>query len=422
MHATPDRTKATVRVFGILRPCRHSLPGDLAVQWLSHLCGLCLALRDGHGQTARVATNYDGLVVSALVAAQTGPGGTRTAGACPLRGMRRAEVAHGTGAHLAASVSLLLAAAKVTDHVADGDGVYGHAPVRAVARTVSTRWARQARQAGQQLGFDAGALLAAAERQTEVEADLGPGDDLLAATAPTEEATAAAFAHTALLAGRPGNEAALREAGRLFGRVAHLLDAVEDQEADRAAGAWNPITATGTDPARVRQLCDDAVLGVRLALAEAEFVDGRLVHALLVHELDRAVRRSFAAAGHAAGPSHRPGTSRADTHPGEHGDDPARKTVRPRRPRVDQGQWCCTVPEAEHPPRRRGFWAGCAVALFMTCTGQVCCRDPYPGPWKGRPREACCASCGDCCDPGCCRPSGDCCGDCCSHCCCCPCD
>lgn len=34
------------------------------------LYGLCLALRADHGQFARVATNYDGLIISVLVEAQ----------------------------------------------------------------------------------------------------------------------------------------------------------------------------------------------------------------------------------------------------------------------------------------------------------------------------------------------------------------
>jgi hypothetical protein len=60
-------------MFGIIRPCRHSLPGDLHAAWSAHLCGLCLALRDGHGQIARVATNYDGMIISVLVEAQNPP-------------------------------------------------------------------------------------------------------------------------------------------------------------------------------------------------------------------------------------------------------------------------------------------------------------------------------------------------------------
>ncbi|KJY25639.1 regulatory protein, partial [Streptomyces katrae] len=91
---------------------------------MAHLCGLCLALRGDHGQFARIVTNYDGLLVSVLTEAQSGPlpGARRTAGPCPLRGMRTAPVANGEGARLAAAVSLVLASAKVRDHVADRDG------------------------------------------------------------------------------------------------------------------------------------------------------------------------------------------------------------------------------------------------------------------------------------------------------------
>nr|EIF88927.1 putative regulator [Streptomyces tsukubensis NRRL18488] len=92
---------------------------------MAHLCGLCLALRADHGQLARVVTNYDGLIISVLTEAQSerAPGARRTAGPCPLRGMRTAPVARGEGARLAAAVSLVLASAKVRDHVTDRDGL-----------------------------------------------------------------------------------------------------------------------------------------------------------------------------------------------------------------------------------------------------------------------------------------------------------
>ncbi|MCT9141578.1 DUF5685 family protein, partial [Streptomyces violarus] len=98
-------------MFGMVRPCRHRLGESLTAQWMAHLCGLCLALRGDHGQLARIVTNYDGLLVSVLTEAQTGLAtgassgvGRRTAGPCPLRGMRTASVAHGEGARLAAAV------------------------------------------------------------------------------------------------------------------------------------------------------------------------------------------------------------------------------------------------------------------------------------------------------------------------------
>ncbi|MFJ8082912.1 DUF5685 family protein [Streptomyces sp. NPDC096205] len=267
----------------------------MRTEWMAHLCGLCLALRGEYGQFARVATNYDGLIVSVLTEAQSERTGDwrRGAGPCPLRGMRSADVAQGEGARLAATVSLVLAAAKIRDHVADGDGLLGRRPVTLAARRIAHGWDRAGAAGGERLGFDTAVLLDAVDRQSEIERVTGLGDSLLTVTEPTETATAAAFAHTAVLAGRPGNAEPLAEAGRLFGRLAHLLDAVEDLDADEATGAWNPITVTGADRTEVRRLCDDAVHGIRLALSDAEFVDARLARALLGGELERAVDRVF---------------------------------------------------------------------------------------------------------------------------------
>jgi hypothetical protein len=296
-------------VFGIIRPCRHRL-GELGAVWQAHLCGLCLSLRDDHGQAARLATNYDGLVISVLAEAQAESAPERrAAGRCALRGLRRADVAVGDCARLAATVSLVLAAAKIRDHADDGDGVFGRPGVRGAATALAARWAAASERAGQQLGFEVGVLTEAVGRQTAVEAAAGPGTPLLGVTEPTESATAAAFAHTAVLAGQPANQAPLSEAGRLFGRIAHLVDAAEDLDADQANGAWNPLLATGTDLAEARRLCDDALLGIRLALDEAEFTDDRLVRSLLVGELTRSVRRVFARAAGTAAPSARASSS-----------------------------------------------------------------------------------------------------------------
>ena len=170
------------------------------------------------------------------------------------------------------------------------------AAVRPAARRIAERWVRRGTDTGHTLGFDTGVLVAAMDRQTELEATAGPGSSLLEVTEPTETAVAAAFAHTALLAGRPANEAPLREIGQLFGRVAHLLDAVEDYYDDLAHGKWNPLVATGTPVADVRALCDDAVLGIELALADVEFTDDRLPRRLLTNELRRSVSRTFTGA------------------------------------------------------------------------------------------------------------------------------
>ncbi|WP_443064222.1 DUF5685 family protein [Streptomyces sp. NBC_00525] len=380
---------------------------------MAHLCGLCLALRSDHGQFARIVTNYDGLIVSVLTEAQVErtPGQRRTAGPCPLRSMRTAPVARGEGARLAAAVSLVLASAKVRDHVADRDGLLARRPVAAAARRVAASWDRAGARTGARLGFDTAVLVDAVDRQTGIELLAGPGTPLLTVTEPTETATAAAFAHTAVLAGKPHNAEPLAEAGRLFGRLAHLLDAVEDQEADAASGAWNPLTATGTSRAEARRLCDDALRGVRLALRDAEFTDDRLAHVLLAHELRRSVDRAFATdvcshrADEAAAGSGAPsGTAPA----GSFGPPPG-------NPYAPTGPGGPAGPRPPEPPRdRRGLVMGCLVWAGLACTCQMCC-GTFEDPWTRQRREGLCSQCdcGDCCD-GCdaCSSCGDCCNCC----------
>lgn len=416
-------------MFGIVRPCGHRLGEGLKTQWMAHLCGLCLALRGDHGQFARVVTNYDGLLISVLTEAQAehATGWRRTAGPCPLRGMRTASVARGEGARLAAAVSLVLASAKVNDHVADRDGLLGRRPVAVAARRVAANWGRAGARTGSAVGFDTAVLVDAVDRQTGIEALAGPGTSLLTVTEPTETATAAAFAHTAVLAGRPGNAVPLSEAGRLFGRLAHLLDAVEDRETDAASGAWNPLTATGTPLAEARRLADDALRGIRLALRDAEFTDGRLAHVLLAHELGRSVDRAFGTSGcgHPVDGSHGtvdlhdvpgtpgspgslgsavlPGPEGAFGPPPQHGGNPY----------VGGGNPLGGGLSVQPPnPGKRGFLAGCAAAVGLCCTCKVCCADEFEGPWSRRKREGCLNNCDCGCD---CCEACECC-ECCSCC------
>ncbi|MER7753244.1 DUF5685 family protein [Kitasatospora sp. NPDC097643] len=402
-------------MFGIIRPCKHRLSERLQSSWLAHLCGLCLALRDDHGQLARTATNYDGLIISVLVEAQAARDDAswrRTAGPCPLRGMRTASVAKGEGARLAAAVSLTLASVKLRDHVEDRDGVFARRPVAAGARAVTRRWDRQSAGSASAVGFDTAVLLDAASRQGELERALRPGGSVLLVTEPTESATSAAFAHTAVLAGRPGNAAPLAEAGRLFGRLAHLLDAAEDQAADAVSGAWNPLTATGTDRAEAERLCRDAVHGIRLALREVELTDRALVHVLLAHETERAVERVFGPAAHSA--TCRTRTTGSGEHPN---DAPPQQTPSqdpdqaPVPPWVPQGPGF--EPIGPKPPRPRNLLAGCAVWALMACTCQLLCCE-HNDPFSRERRKGFCDRHG--CDPDCCNCCNGC--DCdCSNCC-----
>ncbi len=411
MRDAPSNDTWGKAVFGIVRPCSHRLSAGLRAEWTAHLCGLCLALRGDHGQFARVVTNYDGLIASVLTEAQSErvTGWRRTAGPCPLRAMRTASVAQGEGARLAAAVSLVLASAKVRDHVADRDGVLARRPVAAAARRVAAGWDRAGARTGASLGFRHALLVDAVDRQAGIEALAGPGTCVLTVTEPAETATAAAFAHTAVLAGKPQNAAPLAEAGRFFGRLAHLLDAVEDLQADAASGAWNPLTATGTGLAEARRLCDDAVHGVRLALRDAHFTDAKLAHVLLAHELERSVDRAFgtAACGHQARAQAygTPPPASGNGGGGPYGPYGSNNPYGggPGTPGGGAGGPGGTPPGFTGEPRRpgrRGFWAGCAVAVGLCLHCKWCCAAEYEGPWSRKKREGCCHKC-DCPDCGC---------------------
>ena len=333
---------------------------------MAHLCGLCLTLRDLHGQNARLVTNYDGLLVSVLTEAQSpvlAP--HRTAGPCALRGLRKADVldADGAGARLAASVSLVLAAGKVRDHVADGDGAYARRLVASGAGAVAARWQQAGERTAALVGFDTAVLTDAIGRQTAIEGSGGLG--LLDVTEPTETAVSAAFAHTAVLAGRPGNAAALAEAGRNFGRIAHLLDAVEDLGADESAGSYNPLLATGTTTDQARQHCDEARARLRTAVASLELDERVLTESLLTREVGVAVDQVF-----------------ADLATG----GPANRLARSALPCL-QGVRCrSSQPDFGPGPRRRGRCGDCCT----DCCCDGCC-------------EACgdCGDCGSCCDCAC---------------------
>src|SRR5712691_3282405 len=163
-------------MFGIVRPCRHRLHCGLFGEWAAHLCGLCLTLRDLHGQSARLVTNYDGLLVSVLTEAQNPVVAPhRAAGPCALRGFRRADVVDcsALGARLAAAVSLVLAAGKIRDHIEDRDGAFARRAVAAGAGLAANRLAAAGEQTGAALGFDTTVLTDAISRQADIERSSG---------------------------------------------------------------------------------------------------------------------------------------------------------------------------------------------------------------------------------------------------------
>lgn len=462
-------------MFGLLKPCAHSAArhGIDPSAWQTHMCGLCLGLRDGHGQLARAATNTDAIVLEILTEAQQSRPSARTdAGPCPLRGMRRASVvaADAPGVRLAATASLLLGAAKIRDHIDDCDA---HQLARRPLARVSTRWDARARAAAVPLGLDVEPLIAAIESQLRLENS--PDSTLEQLTGPTQLCAAELFAHTAILADRPENVGALREAGRHFGRIAHLADALEDLESDRTQGHFNPLLATGTSPAQAHSLVAESNSLLRAALAHVTLDRTATIRWSLLDPLNGVVHRLGRAAGvtHTCAPracrvalgatdaarvggAHpiettttlltqvRPGLFEGGAEPtrlDESGARPGSLLARPRtslRDRIRAGlrlagatraqqPWQPGAPftpqpglEPPTPPQGPNLLEGLGILCTQYCTGYACCAT-HTRPCSGERKDAwvnrCDCDCGDCCDCGSCCDCDGCgccdCGDCC---------
>ena len=281
-------------MFGIAKPCRHELTPELRRQYRAHMCGLCLSLRDHHGQLSRAVTNVDAIGLSVLVEAQREEVlGRVVAGPCPLRGMQSASVvAPGEDALAhAAAVSLLAASVKIRDHAIDHDGPVGRVP------GTSVRIARRLDSAGRRraaaTGFDPVVFDEAVDASSVVERRHGLRFEEW--SAPTEAAMAEAARHTGVLAGRPENAAALAELGAMFGRLTYLLDAVEDETDDLAAGRFNALVAAHPDPVGRREeaqrLFTDAHDRLAAAFDRLELARPELARHLLVDQLGRRGRR-----------------------------------------------------------------------------------------------------------------------------------
>lgn len=291
-------------MFGLIKPCRHQLDEAAYARWQAHLCGLCLTLGARDGQWTRALTNTDAVALSVLVEAQQTAAQQRvTAGRCPGRKMRSIPVVppHALSVRLGATTSLALASAKLADGVAErGAGLGPTARLPRVSERFESGAADLLRRKA--IADDEVAralpvpqLLETLSGQAALESAFRPGDDPTAVTAPAAEVTAEVFASSAVLSGRPENLPVLREMGRDFGTLAHLLDAVADQDADRRAGRFNPVTVAGLPIERVRAACDEAAARLRTRVATLVLQDGRLATWLFTVAITRAVVHTFAA-------------------------------------------------------------------------------------------------------------------------------
>lgn len=368
-------------MFGVLRGSTCKTRSEQRQEWQGHLCGLCLSLRDNYGHPARLATNYDAAVLSVLCAAQADQPQKTYNSNCPLRRNRQATITapDTVGAQYAAAVSLVMAAAKIQDHVADGETVWRYLPN--VANAVSGSWLKRAKKQMARLNFDTHKILEQTQRQVELEAKLQ--QDFYVYSQPTELAVGAAFRHTAVLVHKPHNQEPLFQMGRMFGRIMYLLDSVQDLASDVANDLFNPLINCYEEAAilaKANEIFQEAHATLLHHFALLDMPNPQLAHALFHHQLKTRVEKTILVEATAVALSHGDGEDIDELK-----EEEKRKKSRRNRQQADRCNFLyCYGGDS------RGCGDGCDCG---DCTG---CDFPDCGDSDG----GCCDTpdCGDSCD------------------------
>jgi hypothetical protein len=199
-------------------------------------CGTCKVIGREYGQGSRLLLNHDTVLVAEIMTGLSGQCDwpaeiqSRNCFSLPVS----AEAAP-IAARYAAAATVLLASAKVRDHVSDGAGPWW----RFLAAWLNPRYRRAATDL-RRLGVPVDEIELQLRYQKQRERS---PESLEQLAGPTCFATAEICAHAARVAGHPEAEASLRLFGHRFGYLIYLLDAWEDFSKDAASGQFNAFQA-----------------------------------------------------------------------------------------------------------------------------------------------------------------------------------
>ena len=219
-------------MFGYVRP----LTGELKVRELEEYkavyCGLCRAMGRRYGFLARLTLNYDFTFLAMLLShgAETCPISLRR---CPAHPFRKRKMCEKLPAlDLAADESLILSYQKLRDDGAD-KGFFKGLPARIAALLLRRAYEKAA---GTQPDFDR-TVTECLDELHEMERERCPSLDRPA------DAFARILKAAAPKTGDEARDRALEQLLYHVGRWIYLVDAWDDLEEDRAAGAYNPVDA-----------------------------------------------------------------------------------------------------------------------------------------------------------------------------------
>jgi len=232
-------------------------------------CSLCHALGREYGPLARLLTNYDTILLLTLPLSIAENAIISEQCRCPLMKTERVASPVHPLMRYCAAVTVFLISEKIKDDLYDHDRFFP---------AVILKWVNRKRGRAEvvfeALGFDIDFITTAFDRHRLLEKDNGVY--LKELTEPTASVMAEIYGYTAHLIGKASLEPAFRQIGRSLGKSIYLLDCLCDREADRAKGAFNPLSrclssACGhpeTRPYENIQPSQEAVKLLRLAYQE----------------------------------------------------------------------------------------------------------------------------------------------------------
>ena len=224
-----------------------------------HYCGVCKTIGAEYGQGPRMLLNHDTVLVAEIMTALN-PSTARHPALTKRNCFRLPNPEEAPlPLRYAAATTMLLASAKVRDHVTDT----GKAGWKLLGRFL-----KKSSSAASTKLEDWGLPVA------EIEARLASQSSLEAAplsfsqlAAPTAFATSAVCGSAACAVGRPDAEQALARFGDAFGRMIYILDAWHDYAKDAASRQFNAIQALHGTRENARPELDAAAREVSEAIA-----------------------------------------------------------------------------------------------------------------------------------------------------------
>jgi hypothetical protein len=261
-------------MFGLMRERSCNLPDEEKLRRRLDYCGTCKTLGRLYGHASRALLNHDTVFLAEVLAAISDPDAPvdepdRAYLSYNCLALPESEDSAPAALAYAASVTILLAEAKIADHCADAPGVGW-----TVARRALSGRARAAAARLETWGFPLAEFWGWMESQRLMEAGVESGtrrdgDALDFLAEPTAAATAITLAHGARLAGRPDLAEDAGRLGHAFGRLVYLLDAFGDFERDARRGEFNAFrSGYGIDASELHG-ADRARAVVRIRADEA---------------------------------------------------------------------------------------------------------------------------------------------------------